>query len=83
VTPIDTFCFSIRALRDNKMRSALTMLGVVIGVSAVVTAVSVGQGAAANITSSIGKLGNNLLMVVPGSRAPARAVPEAAPCLRH
>ncbi len=67
MTPIDTFRFSMRALRDNKMRSALTMLGVVIGVSAVVTAVSVGQGASANVTNSIGKLGNNLLMIMPGS----------------
>jgi putative ABC transport system permease protein len=49
------------------MRSALTMLGVVIGVSAVVTAVSVGQGASTNVTNSIGQLGNNLLTIIPGS----------------
>lgn len=67
MTPIDTFRFALRALRDNKMRSALTMLGVVIGVSAVVTAVSVGQGASTNVTNSIGQLGNNLLTIIPGS----------------
>ncbi len=67
MTPLDTFKFSMRALRDNKMRSALTMLGVVIGVSAVVTAVSVGQGASTNVTNSIGQLGNNLLTIIPGS----------------
>jgi putative ABC transport system permease protein len=65
--PLDTFRFSIRALRDNKMRSALTMLGVVIGVSAVVTAVAVGQGASTGVTNSIGQLGNNLLTIIPGS----------------
>ena len=67
MTPLDTFKFSMRALRDNKLRSALTMLGVVIGVSAVVTAVSVGQGASTNVTNSIGQLGNNLLTIIPGS----------------
>lgn len=67
MTPLDTVRFSLRALKDNKMRSALTMLGVVIGVSAVVTAVSVGQGASTNVTNSIGQLGNNLLTIIPGS----------------
>lgn len=67
MTPLDTLRFSLRALRDNKMRSALTMLGVIIGVSAVVTAVSVGQGASEGVTNSIGQLGNNLLTIIPGS----------------
>ncbi len=67
MTPLDTLRFSLRALRDNKMRSSLTMLGVVIGVAAVVTAVSVGQGASAGVTNSIGQLGNNLLTIIPGS----------------
>ena len=67
MTPLDTLRFALRALRDNKMRSALTMLGVVIGVSAVVTAVAVGEGASTGVTNSIGQLGNNLLTIIPGS----------------
>ena len=67
MTPLDTVRFALRALRDNKMRSMLTMVGIVIGVSAVVTAVSVGQGASSGVTNSIGQLGNNLLTIIPGS----------------
>jgi len=67
MTPFDTFSFAWRALRDNKMRAALTMLGIVIGVAAVVSALAVGQGGAASITSSVGQLGNNLLYIVPAN----------------
>ena len=67
MSPLDTFRFSLRALGDNKMRASLTMLGIIIGVAAVVIAVSVGQGASANITNSIGQLGSNLLTVLPGN----------------
>jgi len=56
-----------RALRRNKMRSALTMLGIVIGVAAVIAMVSVGQGANAAVQKEIDSLGTNLLMVVPGA----------------
>ena len=67
MSPMDTFRFSLRALGDNKMRASLTMLGIIIGVAAVVIAVSVGQGASANITNSIGQLGSNLLTIIPGN----------------
>ncbi len=67
MTPLDTFRFAWRALRDNRMRSGLTMLGVIIGVAAVVAAVAVGQGAAASVTNSVGQLGNNLLYIVPAN----------------
>jgi putative ABC transport system permease protein len=67
MTPFDTFRFAWRALRDNKMRSALTMLGVIIGVAAVVTALAVGQGAAGAVTNSVGQLGNNSLYIVPSN----------------
>lgn len=75
MTPLDTLRFALRALRDNKMRSALTMLGVVIGVSAVVTAVAVGDGASKGVTNSIGQLGNNLLTIIPGSPKVAPGTP--------
>ena len=62
-----TVLMALREIRRNVLRSALTMLGMVIGVGAVIALVSVGQGATAKVTSDIGKMGNNLLMVFPGS----------------
>ena len=58
---------ALRALRRNKLRSALTMLGIVIGVAAVITMVSIGQGADAAVQKQILSLGTNLLMVIPGA----------------
>jgi putative ABC transport system permease protein len=62
-----TFMTALRALRRNKLRSALTMLGIIIGVAAVITMVSIGRGADAAVQQQIQSLGNNLLMVVPGA----------------
>jgi putative ABC transport system permease protein len=56
-----------RALRRNVARSALTALGVVIGVGAVIAMVSVGQGADAAVQAQIANLGTNVVMVVPGA----------------
>jgi len=58
---------ALRALGRNKMRTALTMLGMIIGVSAVITMVALGAGATAKVTASISALGTNLLTVSPGS----------------
>ena len=62
---------ALRALRRNKMRSALTMLGIVIGVAAVITMVSIGQGANAAVQKQINSLGTNMLMVIPGATTSA------------
>ena len=62
-----TLKISFRALRVNKMRSALTMLGVIIGVGAVIAMLAVGTGASRQIESQISSIGSNLLMIVPGS----------------
>ncbi|MBI3785300.1 MAG: ABC transporter permease [Deltaproteobacteria bacterium] len=62
-----TFHVAWLALRRNKLRSILTMLGIVIGVGAVITMVSIGQGADAAVQQQIMSLGTNLLMVVPGA----------------
>jgi len=56
-----------RELGRNKMRTGLTMLGVIIGVSAVITMVALGAGAGARVTASIASLGTNLLTVMPGN----------------
>jgi putative ABC transport system permease protein len=62
-----TFKISLRALRVNKMRSALTMLGIIIGVGAVITMLAVGNGAGRKIEEQIASMGSNLLIVFPGS----------------
>ncbi len=58
---------ALRSLRVNKLRSALTMLGIVIGVAAVIAMVAVGSGAAARIREQIASIGSNLIMIMPGS----------------
>jgi putative ABC transport system permease protein len=62
----ENFKIALRALRANKMRSVLTMLGIVIGVSTVVALLSIGKGATASITSEIQSSGSNLLTISPG-----------------
>ena len=62
---------ALRALRRNPLRSALTTLGIVIGVAAVIAMVSVGRGAESAVQAQIDSLGTNLLMVVPGATTAA------------
>jgi putative ABC transport system permease protein len=58
---------ALRALARNKMRSGLTMLGIIIGVGAVIATVAIGQGAGAQMQNNIASLGSNMLMIFPGS----------------
>jgi putative ABC transport system permease protein len=58
---------ALRALRVNKMRSLLTMLGIIIGVAALITISAIGAGAQAEVEEHIQSLGANLIMVLPGS----------------
>ena len=58
---------ALRALMVNRTRSALTMLGIIIGVAAVIAMVGVGTGATARIQAQIQSIGSNLIMVMPGS----------------
>jgi len=64
-----TFRVAIHALGRNKMRSGLTMLGIIIGVGAVIAMVAIGQGASAQIQAQIANLGNNMLYVIAGSQS--------------
>jgi len=64
----NAFLLAIKEIRRNLMRSALTMLGIIIGVAAVITMVTLGNGATAKVTAQISSLGSNLLMVMPGQR---------------
>jgi putative ABC transport system permease protein len=62
-----TIKISFRALWVNKMRSALTMLGIIIGVGAVIAMVAVGTGASRKIAEQISSIGSNLLIILPGA----------------
>ena len=76
----NTFLMALRAIRRNKMRSALTILGIVIGVGSVVALVTIGQGATRQVQSQIGSLGTNLLTLQAGAeRRPGEARGAAVP----
>src|SRR5664279_2709824 len=62
-----TFKIAGRALRRNKLRSALTALGIIIGVGAVIAMVSIGNGAKAQIEAQIASMGQNVVLVFSGS----------------
>ncbi len=66
MNPITTFRISVASLGANKLRSGLTLLGIVIGVAAVISLMAIGQGVQETITSNIESLGSNLLFVQPG-----------------
>ena len=68
MSPLESLRIAVRALRVNQLRSALTALGIVVGVSAVVCMVSIGAGAQADVAEKIRTLGANLLLVLPGAR---------------
>lgn len=68
---------ALREIRRNLLRSALTTLGIVIGVAAVITMVTLGRGATARVTADISGLGRNLVIVAPGARSRG-GPPEAA-----
>jgi putative ABC transport system permease protein len=74
----ESLATALRSLRANKVRSGLTMLGIVIGVAAVIAMLSVGQGAQATITSQIQSIGSNLLFVMPRAATQGSAGQTAA-----
>jgi putative ABC transport system permease protein len=63
----DLFVISLRTLAKNKLRSGLTVLGVVIGIAAVTTMVSIGQGASQLVQNEFHNLGSNVIVILPGS----------------
>jgi putative ABC transport system permease protein len=64
----NTVLLALRAIRRNLLRSFLTVLGIVIGVAAVITMVTLGNGATKSVSDQISSMGSNLLIVVPGQR---------------
>jgi len=75
----ETLKLSIRTIERNVMRSILTVLGVVIGVAAVIVMVTLGEGTTASVKQSVASLGSNILMVRPGQAGfgPASATADA------
>lgn len=88
---INTFLLALREIRRNVLRSFLTILGIVIGVSAVIVMVTIGGGATAQVTEQIASLGSNLLMIRVGqhmgpgqaSAAPSFDLDDAQAILRE
>lgn len=60
---------ALKALRRNKMRTFLTMLGIIIGVASVITMLAIGQGSKQSIQKQVSSMGSNMLFVMPGSQA--------------
>ena len=87
----NAFLMALREIRRNAMRSLLTILGIVIGVAAVIIMVTIGSGATLQVTQQIASLGSNLLMITPGQRvgmgqrssAPAFRVEDATAIARE
>jgi putative ABC transport system permease protein len=68
MTIADIYHETSSALRANKVRSGLTMLGIVIGIGSVIAMISIGEGAQSSIQSSIQSIGSNLILVTPGAQ---------------
>ncbi len=64
----NTILLALRAIRRNLLRSFLTVLGIVIGVAAVITMVTLGNGATKSVSDQIASMGSNMLIVMPGQR---------------
>ena len=81
---LNLFKISIRAVANNKMRSFLSMLGIIIGVAAVIIMMSIGQGSKENIRKELSTMGTNLLTIRPGAdmRGGVRQDPSAMQTLK-
>jgi len=64
----NAFLLALREIRNNLMRAALTTLGIIIGVAAVIAMVSLGTAATKGVTTEIANMGRNLLVIIPGTR---------------
>ncbi|MBU0602510.1 MAG: ABC transporter permease [Gammaproteobacteria bacterium] len=80
---LNTLLLALRSIRRNLMRSFLTILGIVIGVSAVITMVTVGNGATLAVQNQISGLGTNLLQVRPGQRMGPGSGSSSAPLFKE
>ncbi len=75
---LNAFLLALREIRNNLLRAGLTTLGIVIGVGAVISMVTLGSGASKSVTSDIASMGRNLLIVSPGVRKPGSMTAASA-----
>lgn len=76
---INLFKIALRAIASNKLRSILTMLGIIIGVASVITMLAIGQGSKASIRTQIAEMGSNMIMIQPGQdKGPGGARQDAS-----
>ena len=80
---VEAIRLAIRAISRNALRSFLTMLGIVIGVGALIALVTIGNGTTAEVAADLASLGSNRLFVRPGQMAPTAVAPEARPFTAH
>ena len=73
----NAFLLALRELRRNVLRSFLTILGIVIGVAAVIVMVTLGSGATVQVSQQIASLGSNVVMLIPGQMGPGRGATVA------
>jgi len=74
VSWLETLRTGLEAVRSHRLRSILTMLGILIGIAAVILTVGLGQGAQVEVRDRIAALGSNLLIVSPGSSTSSAGV---------
>ena len=81
---LNLFKIALRALANNKMRSFLTMLGIIIGVASVIAMLAIGQGSKRSIQQQISEMGSNMIMIHPGAemRGGVRQDPSAMQTLK-
>ncbi|MCL2283623.1 MAG: ABC transporter permease, partial [Fibromonadales bacterium] len=78
MTPFALLRMAFKALVRNRMRTFLSVLGIVIGVAAVITMVAIGEGSKQSIKEQIGSLGANVVMIFPNNRATSGLRMEAS-----
>jgi putative ABC transport system permease protein len=77
VSWLETFRTGVNGVRSHRLRSSLTVLGILIGIAGVIIAVGLGEGASSQVTSEINALGSNVLTITPGSSTSTTGIREA------
>jgi putative ABC transport system permease protein len=77
VSWLETLRTGVNGVRSHRLRSALTVLGILIGIAGVIVAVGLGEGASSQVTSEINSLGSNVLTITPGSSTSTTGIREA------
>jgi putative ABC transport system permease protein len=77
VSWLETIRTGVNGVRSHRLRSALTVLGILIGIAGVIIAVGLGEGASSQVTSEINSLGSNVLTITPGSSTSSSGIREA------